>query len=85
MLWLGRLGQPFNGGEGNRSGRFCQRRSGSGNLPMADEVFHTVDGTKILRSPVDMVDISHSLQGFKNIQTVWIFWISEPSTVALLF
>ena len=42
---------------------------------------HTVDGSEIWRSPVDMVQIPIIYQGFSTIQTVVGLGISEPSTV----
>ena len=39
----------------------------------------TVDGSEIRRSPVEVLSLSHYLQGFKHPR--WLFGISEPSTV----
>ena len=42
---------------------------------------YTVDGSEMLRSPVEVGRLSHYLQGF--IHPRWLFGISEPSAVWL--
>ena len=46
---------------------------------MSKNLSNMVDGSEILRSPVDMVNIPLFTRGF--IHPNWLFGISEPSTV----